>query len=66
MATEFGTKVDTFAYTMGINYRLIKKFNFGSNEIYYKEARICSRDRSKTDDDWWYWVYKGPTDKHRL
>lgn len=37
MATEFGTKVDTFAYTMGINYRLIKKFNFGSNEVYFKK-----------------------------
>lgn len=37
MATEFGTKVDTFAYTMGINYRLIKKFNFGSSEIRFKK-----------------------------
>ena len=42
MATEFGTKVDTFAYTMGINYRLIKKFNFGSNEIYYKKRGFAA------------------------
>lgn len=33
VGTEFGTRLDTIAYTLGFSYKLIKKFNYEYNYI---------------------------------
>lgn len=42
MATEFGSRVDTLSYTIGLDYRQVKKFNFGSKYTWGRKKGFAS------------------------